>query len=139
MEKEIHMQKTYKGGCHCGAVRFEADIDLAAGTFRCNCSICARGRAWLAGIPASQFRFVAGEATLSDYQFGAHRIHHLFCPACGIKVLGRVPGAKGEEGNVAVSVACLDASPEELATAPIQYFDGLHDDFKKPPALTQYL
>jgi len=133
------VKKTYRGSCHCGAVRFEADIDLAQGTFKCNCSICFKTRAWLAGIPASDFRLVSGDDALADYQFGRRTIHHRFCTKCGVRPFSLGSDPKGDK-HYAVRVTCLDGvDPKELIGAPVQYFNMLHDDFKSPPAETRHL
>jgi len=132
-------KQTYRGSCHCGAVRFEADTDLAEGTFRCNCSICFKSRAWLAPVPAASFRLLAGEDKLRDYQFGQQRIHHPFCTVCGVRPFSEAPDPKGNP-SYAVRVNCLDdVGAQAFADAPIKYFNMRHDDFKSPPAETRHL
>jgi hypothetical protein len=131
------MKKTYKGSCHCGAVRFEADIDLAQGTVRCNCSMCGKGRNWLAAVKGDAFRLLAGEAELSEYQFGRKTIRHRFCKRCGLRPFSHKAGG---EAFYAINVACLDGVElAELVAAPVIFVDGLHDDFKSPPAETRHL
>ena len=48
--------KTFHGSCHCGAVRYEADIDLALGTVKCNCSICTKKGLHFVFMPPSSFQ-----------------------------------------------------------------------------------
>ena len=132
-------KKTYPGSCHCGAVRFEADTDLAAGTFRCNCSICFKSRAWLAAVPAADFRLLSGEANLRDYQFAKKSIHHCFCVTCGVRPFSHGQDPKGNK-SYAVRVNCLDGvEAKEFADAPVKYFNMLHDDFKSAPLETRHL
>jgi hypothetical protein len=109
------MKQTYLGGCHCGAVRYEVDMDLSQGTVKCNCSICSKARAWLAAVDSADFRLLRGEDALTDYQFGGTQIHHLFCRTCGIKSFGRGRGPDGKE-FIAIMVSCLENVPDpELA------------------------
>jgi hypothetical protein len=114
-------QTTHHGGCHCGAVRFHVDIDLAKPAIMCNCSICSRSGTVLSFVPVSQFVLEQGEGNLTDYQFNKNVVHHLFCKTCGIKAFGRGIGPGGAE-MAAINVRCLDDI--NLDEVPTQKFDG---------------
>ncbi|HEV8444446.1 MAG TPA: GFA family protein [Steroidobacteraceae bacterium] len=132
-------EKTYRGSCHCGAVRFEADIDFSQPTYRCNCSICSRNRFWAAVIKPKAFRLLEGRHELTQYLFNSMQNEHYFCKTCGVRPYG--VGNNPEVGEVVgVNIGCLeDATPEELAAAPITYCDGKNDNWQHPPAIVSYL
>ncbi len=133
------MQKRYQGSCHCQAVRFEADIDLRAGTIRCNCSICAKLRYWPARVAPSAFRLLEGEDDLVSYQFGAKTDSHPFCRHCGVHAFGY--GQSQKIGAfVGINLACLDGvSDAELAALPVTYLNGRDDVWDAPPTETRHL
>ena len=134
------MKRTYHGSCHCGAVRFETDLDLSAGTGKCNCSICTKRRNWSAQVKPEDFRLISGADNLSDYQFGTMSGHHRFCKTCGVASFG--DGYIEQIGGAyySISLACLDdLDPTELAEAPVKYADGGNNKWWDTPKETRHL
>jgi hypothetical protein len=104
----------YKGSCQCGAVTFEADLDLDR-TVTCNCSRCQRLGSVLTFTPRDKFQLKSGEDNLTEYRFNKRRIQHLFCKTCGIEGFGYGSMPDGTP-MTAVNVNCLEGvEPRELA------------------------
>ncbi|MBP1686912.1 MAG: glutathione-dependent formaldehyde-activating [Deltaproteobacteria bacterium] len=79
------------GQCLCGSVRFEVAGPIGPIIF-CHCSLCRRasGSAFGAGAstPASGFRVLAGEDSISEYQSSPNYVR-AFCSKCGSPLFGR--------------------------------------------------
>jgi hypothetical protein len=130
-------EKTYRGSCHCGAIRFEAEIDLDAGSNRCNCSICTKARAWFVLVKPDKLRVLQGEDAHADYQWvppgqEQSHLHYQFCKTCGVRTFGW--GDSPQMGKFYfVSVPALDVSDEELARIPVRRVDGRNGRFDRAP------
>ncbi|CAH1671429.1 GFA family protein [Chelatococcus asaccharovorans] len=96
----------FEGRCHCGAVQFSANADLA-NVISCNCSICSKHGLILTFVPADRFTLAAGEDTLKDYQFNTMRIRHRFCGNCGVEPFAEGAMPDGTPMR-AINVRCLD-------------------------------
>jgi hypothetical protein len=133
------MLKTYQGSCHCGAVRFEADLDLAQPTYRCNCSICRRTRFWPAVAREEGFRLLSGEQALTQYLFNTRKNQHWFCRHCGVRPFGI--GTETPIGKmVGINLGCLEGvSEEELSRLKITCVDGLNERWPQPPEFCAHL
>ena len=110
-------RQIYSGRRHCGAVRFEVDLDH---TVAC-CSICEmRGFRW-AFVPRGDFRVIAGAEHLIEHRFHEHVIDHRFRPRCGVE-----PFAFSEpEGRPTAMVDVRCREGVEMAAPPTaSRFDG---------------
>ena len=133
------MLQTYHGSCHCGAVKFEADLDLTQSTYRCNCSICSRTRFWAAVAKEDGFRLLAGESELTRYLFNTGKNQHYFCRRCGVRAFGI--GTETPIGRMyGVNLGCLTGvSDEVLAALPVTYVDGRNDNSQAAPQFFHHL
>ena len=111
-----------EGGCHCGAVRFEAILSDGLRTARrCDCSYCRMRGAIAVSAPVGGVRFIRGEDQLSVYRFNSGTAKHHFCRTCGIYTHHQ---RRSNPEQYGVNVACLDGiSPFDFAEVPVN--DGV--------------
>jgi hypothetical protein len=109
----------HKGGCHCGAVRFEVDAPEDVVVQECNCSLCTKSGYLHLIVPASRFRLLSGRDQLTTYTFGTGTAKHLFCKVCGIKSF-YIP--RSNPDGFSVNLRCLDQGTVRQVT--VEPFDG---------------
>lgn len=86
------------GRCHCGAIRYEAEVDPA--TMRvCHCTDCQAfsGSAFRASIPAipGSLQVLTGAPRVYAKTADSGRTsEQAFCERCGTHVFGIVPGSE---------------------------------------------
>lgn len=126
----------YAGSCHCGAVRFEAELDLVAGAGRCNCSICTKMGTTGAICKPEVFTLLSGEGHCSEYVWGGKVSKRFFCKHCGIHCFARGHLAELGGDYVAINVNALDrVDPSSLT---LSYWDGRHDNWDAGPQATPW-
>lgn len=113
------MVPTVHGGCHCGAVRFEAIVEPSPELLDCNCSICARTGFLHLIVPHDEFNLLNGAGDLTNYKFGSGQADHLFCKHCGIKSFYQ---PRSHPDCWSVNYNCLDTDHGLKPT--IRKFDG---------------
>jgi hypothetical protein len=117
------------GGCHCGAVRFEAEIPPAVELLDCNCSICSMTGFRHLIVPHADFRLLSGADALNSYRFGTGAANHLFCRICGVKSFYQPRShpdawsvnfnALGDASGLSITVTTFDGRNWEQAAAAL--------------------
>lgn len=108
-----------KGGCHCGAVTWEAETDDAVIVDECNCSICAMTGFLHLIVPKSRFRLLSGEDQLTEYAFNTGVARHLFCRVCGVKSFYT---PRSNPDGYSLNLRCMDRA--QFSSVEIRPFDG---------------
>lgn len=119
---EKFAMRTYRGSCHCGAIRFSFEHDdVIKEGGRCNCSICKRKGAVMSKftLKPEHIHIEANDTLLGSYRFGSQVANHFFCKTCGIYPFHTTLRAPGE---YRVNLGCIDDI--DIFNLDVSVFDG---------------
>ena len=114
------MSETFRGGCHCGSIRYEV-VGEPGFSAHCGCSNCRRisgtGHKSIMMLPEDGMKLTG---TVSAYQYsggsGATVTHH-FCPDCGSGLYSRISSM---ENRFFLYPSSLD-DPEQFKPSMVIY------------------
>lgn len=118
----------YKGGCHCGAISFEA-IGPMREIIVCHCTDCLKlaGYSWAATtVSESRFSFVTGADTVDWYQ-SSDFAERGFCKSCHAQLFYR----QNDKDTISISPGMLD-NFDGLYTSGQIYRSSLPDACSMP-------
>lgn len=138
------MSKQIKGGCLCGAVRYESDAEPLFAV-NCHCRHCqmTSGSTHLPGIGLPLDRFsITGDVTWYEtLPERGGKSRRAFCPTCGTPIMGQIVG----EDILFLHVITLDDpsgfNPQmdifESSAQPWDRFDENLPRFAKMPPMDE--
>uniref|UniRef100_A0A671YGY6 Centromere protein V n=2 Tax=Sparus aurata TaxID=8175 RepID=A0A671YGY6_SPAAU len=109
----------HTGGCHCGAVRFEAWSSPDLHVFHCNCSVCTKKQNRHFIVPKNAFTLLQGSDNLTTYTFNTHVAKHTFCKICGVQSFYT---PRSNPDGYGVAPHCLD--PGTVRSVTVETFCG---------------
>ncbi len=105
------------GGCHCGAVEWQALTNDDIIVHECNCSICDMVGYLHLIVPAAHFKLIKGEDRLTSYKFKTGIAQHKFCKNCGVKSF-YVP--RSNPDGFSLNLRCMDRDQfSKITIAPL--------------------
>ena len=115
--------RTYKGSCHCGAIRVQLKSATPAAKLAvraCQCGFCTRHGVISVCDPKGKATIEFDEDSLVRYQFASFTSEYIVCANCGTYVGAFLRDGKGRKGWSIANVRGLalaefaDRAPEKV-------------------------
>jgi hypothetical protein len=123
-------KKLFHGSCHCGKVKFQANLDLTQETVKCNCTFCRKYSWWQTKIDRKGFELLEGKDSINEYSNDRSIGFFAFCKNCGTFVFADSNKTEWTEDAICVTLGCLDdVNIKELSQAPVSYYNSKDDSY----------
>ena len=131
------MPTTYRGGCHCGAIRYEIAAEPLFGG-QCQCRDCQHesggGHTSFMAFPADAVRLTGPPRYYEVTADSGNRVRRGFCPTCGASVLSL---SSGMPEMTSVPAGSLD-DPSVFEPGFVVYTSRGHAWDRVDPALPSF-